>query len=112
MGDHTTALALVAGGSHALFERQRSGRGQLVTTSLLRTGTYVISSTSMAELSGVSPETGLRRAMYNPLLACYRAGDGRWFWLLGLQVERHWPNVVRAVGRRGPSPTTASPPSA
>src|SRR5437899_1157238 len=26
-------------------------------------------------------------------------GYGRWFWLLGLQGNRHWPDLVRAVGR-------------
>ena len=38
--------------------------------------------------------------MYNPLLACYRSGDGKWFFLLGLEATRHWPNVAAAVGRR------------
>jgi crotonobetainyl-CoA:carnitine CoA-transferase CaiB-like acyl-CoA transferase len=99
LGDHTTALALVAGINAALVERARTGRGRLVTTSLLRTGAFVISSDLASQLAGSPPETGLRRAMYNPLLACYRAGDGRWFWLLGLQADRHWPNVLRAVGR-------------
>jgi crotonobetainyl-CoA:carnitine CoA-transferase CaiB-like acyl-CoA transferase len=99
MGDHTAGLALVAGIAGALFARERSGQGQLVTSSLFRTGTYVISSDIAAELAGAHPEPGMRRAQYNPLLGCYQAGDGRWFWLLGLQADRHWPNVLRAVGR-------------
>ena len=99
LGDHTTALSLVAGIGAALVERARTGQGRLVTTSLLRTGAFVISSDLCAQLAGPPPETGLRRAMYNPLLACYRAADGRWFWLLGLQVERHWPRILRAVAR-------------
>ncbi|MET0143637.1 MAG: CoA transferase [Ilumatobacteraceae bacterium] len=99
LGDHATGLALVAGVAAALVERSRTGRGGLVTTSLLRTGTFMISSDLSAQLAGRPPVTGLRRAMYNPLLACYRAGDGRWFWLLGLQIDRHWPSVLRAVGR-------------
>jgi crotonobetainyl-CoA:carnitine CoA-transferase CaiB-like acyl-CoA transferase len=60
----------------------------------------VISSDLAAQLAGSPPKTGLRRAMYNPLLACYRTGDGKWFWLLGLQIGRHWPNVLRAVDRQ------------
>jgi crotonobetainyl-CoA:carnitine CoA-transferase CaiB-like acyl-CoA transferase len=28
----------------------------------------------------------------------YRAGDGRWFWLLGLEADRHWPPTARACG--------------
>jgi crotonobetainyl-CoA:carnitine CoA-transferase CaiB-like acyl-CoA transferase len=99
LGDHTTALALVAGIGAALVERGRTGTGGLVTTSLLRTGAFVISSDLSAQLAGTPPETGLRRAMYNPLLACYRAADAKWFWLLGLQIGRHWPNVLRAIDR-------------
>ena len=38
-------------------------------------------------------------AVPNPLVSCYRAADGRWFWLLGLQGDRHWPDLVRAVDR-------------
>jgi crotonobetainyl-CoA:carnitine CoA-transferase CaiB-like acyl-CoA transferase len=35
----------------------------------------------------------------NPLITAYTAGDGRRFWLLGLQADRHWPDVLRAVDR-------------
>jgi crotonobetainyl-CoA:carnitine CoA-transferase CaiB-like acyl-CoA transferase len=99
MGDHTTALSLVSGILGALLERQRTGLGQTVSTSLMRAGTYFISSDISALLNGDAPQSGLRRAMYNPLLACYQAGDSKWFWLLGLQAWRHWPNVAAAVGR-------------
>jgi crotonobetainyl-CoA:carnitine CoA-transferase CaiB-like acyl-CoA transferase len=29
----------------------------------------------------------------------YRAGDGKWFWLIGLESARHWPGIARALGR-------------
>jgi crotonobetainyl-CoA:carnitine CoA-transferase CaiB-like acyl-CoA transferase len=99
MGDHTAGISLVAAISAALFDRERTGKGRLVQTSLVRAGAYVISSDLAAHVNGEPPETGLRRALYNPLLACYQAGDGRWFFLLGLQATRHWPNVLAAVGR-------------
>jgi crotonobetainyl-CoA:carnitine CoA-transferase CaiB-like acyl-CoA transferase len=59
----------------------------------------VISSDLAAHVNGERPRAGLQRALYNPMLACYRAGDGRWFYLLGLEPARHWPNVAAAVGR-------------
>jgi crotonobetainyl-CoA:carnitine CoA-transferase CaiB-like acyl-CoA transferase len=99
MGDHTAGLALVAAITTALFDRERTGHGRVVQTSLVRTGAYVISSDLAAYTNGEGPEAGLRRALYNPLLACYRASDGRWFFLLGLEATRHWPNVAAAVGR-------------
>jgi crotonobetainyl-CoA:carnitine CoA-transferase CaiB-like acyl-CoA transferase len=36
--------------------------------------------------------------MGNPAINCYRAGDGRWFWLVGLEGERHWPPLARCAG--------------
>jgi crotonobetainyl-CoA:carnitine CoA-transferase CaiB-like acyl-CoA transferase len=33
------------------------------------------------------------------MVNCYRSSDGEWFWLLGLQGDRHWPDVVRAIER-------------
>jgi crotonobetainyl-CoA:carnitine CoA-transferase CaiB-like acyl-CoA transferase len=33
------------------------------------------------------------------VISAYRAKDGRWFWLLGLQGQRHWPDLVRAIER-------------
>jgi crotonobetainyl-CoA:carnitine CoA-transferase CaiB-like acyl-CoA transferase len=35
----------------------------------------------------------------NPLVNSYKAGCGRWFWLLGLQGDRHWPDLIRAIER-------------
>ena len=39
-GDHLTGMSLAGGLSAALFARQRTGVGQLVSTSLLRAGMY------------------------------------------------------------------------
>ena len=41
-GDHATALAMLSGILGALLEREHTGRGQLVETSLLRTGIYCL----------------------------------------------------------------------
>jgi len=100
MGDHTTSLGLTAGICAALFEREKTGRGQWVSTSLLRAGVYVLGwDTSMA-LRSVTLPPGFRRASaVNPSFNCYQDADGRWFWLLGLEGDRHWPSLVRAVGR-------------
>jgi crotonobetainyl-CoA:carnitine CoA-transferase CaiB-like acyl-CoA transferase len=37
--------------------------------------------------------------MGNPCMNNYTAGDGRRFWIVGLQGGRHWPPLCRAVGR-------------
>jgi crotonobetainyl-CoA:carnitine CoA-transferase CaiB-like acyl-CoA transferase len=40
-----------------------------------------------------------RPTMGNPVVNSYRAGDGKWFWLIGLEGDRHWPDLCRSVGR-------------
>ena len=99
LGDHPTGLATAAGIAAALYARERTGQGTLVQTSLLRTGLYAISSDLIGQLAGIEPTAGLQRALYNPLLGCYRSGDGHWFWLLGLQSQRMWPKLLRAIDR-------------
>ena len=99
-GDHATALALVGGVAAALFARERSGRGGLVTTSLLRTGLYIVGAdTNQVLRLGIPPIPLERKLMPNPLCTFYRSADGRWIFLLGLQADRHWPDLVRAIDK-------------
>src|SRR5262245_29911172 len=99
-GDHATALALTGGVAAALFARERSGRGGLVTTSLLRTGLYIVGADVNQVLRlGIPPIPLERKMMPNPLCTFYRAADGRWIFLLGLQADRHWPDLVRAIDK-------------
>jgi crotonobetainyl-CoA:carnitine CoA-transferase CaiB-like acyl-CoA transferase len=100
MGDHMTGMAAAGGVSAALFVRERTGQGQLVSTSLLRTGTYMLGWDYSTNLRAGLPTVPItRRTAPNPLILDYGASDGRRFWLLGLEGDRHWPNVLRAVGR-------------
>jgi crotonobetainyl-CoA:carnitine CoA-transferase CaiB-like acyl-CoA transferase len=100
MGDHTAGMTLAGGVAAALLARERTGRGQLVTTSLLRVGAFVMGWDANAALRlGIHATPMERRTMANPVISSYRAADGRWFWLLGLQGQRHWPDLVRAVDK-------------
>jgi crotonobetainyl-CoA:carnitine CoA-transferase CaiB-like acyl-CoA transferase len=99
-GDHIAGITTAGSVAAALFHRQRSGRGQLVTTSLLRVGVFVLGwDTNTTLRLGVPVTPYTRSSAPNPLISSYRAGDGRWFWLLGLQGDRHWPDLLRAVDR-------------
>jgi len=100
MGDHTAGMTLAGGISAALLARERTGRGQLVTTSLLRVGLFVLGwDTNAALRLGIHATPMVRHEMPNPVICPFRGRDGRWIWLLGLQGQRHWPDLVRAVGR-------------
>ena len=99
MGDHSVAMTAAAMISAALVHRERTGEGQLVTTSLLRQGAYTIGfDVNVALMWGYNIGIGSRHAMRNPAMNNYTAGDGKRFWIVGLEVERHWPPLARAVG--------------
>ena len=99
MGDHTVAMTGAAMVSAALVERARTGHGQLVSTSLLRQGVYTIGfDINVAVMWGRTLGIGTRETMYSPVLNNYRAGDGKSFWIVGLEGDRHWPALARAVG--------------
>jgi crotonobetainyl-CoA:carnitine CoA-transferase CaiB-like acyl-CoA transferase len=102
MGDHGAGMTLAGGISAALLARERTGDGQLVATSLLRHGMYTISfDLNCALRYGVPLAVAKRSQMTNPVINCYQDADGRWFWLVGLEGQRHWPDVCRAIGRPG-----------
>ena len=84
----------------ALVARNRTGAGQLVSTSLYRQGAYTVSfDLNTFLLTGHTIAIGQRETMANPCMNNYAAGDGRRFWIVGLQAVRHWPPLCRAVGR-------------
>jgi crotonobetainyl-CoA:carnitine CoA-transferase CaiB-like acyl-CoA transferase len=99
-GDHSTAVAAAAGICAALVARARTGEGQIVDASLYRTGVYTMSWDLSMQLrvGAVVPQTG-RGAVNNPLVNPYKAGDGRWFYLVNLQADRYWQGFCRAIGR-------------
>lgn len=99
MGDHNAGLAAAAGISAALYSREKTGEGQIVTTSLLREGIFTLSfDLSFALGYGMSIQIGNRKTMGNPAINNYCDSEGDYFWIVGLEGERHWPPLARAVG--------------
>jgi crotonobetainyl-CoA:carnitine CoA-transferase CaiB-like acyl-CoA transferase len=99
MGDHNAGLAAAAAVSAALFSREKTGKGQLVSTSLLREGLYTLSfDLSLGLRFGVPVQVADRKSMGNPCINNYADKEGRWFWIVGLEAERHWPPLTRVVG--------------
>jgi crotonobetainyl-CoA:carnitine CoA-transferase CaiB-like acyl-CoA transferase len=99
MGDHLTGVTIAGTVSAALYNRELTGQGQLVSTSLLRTATYFINSDFNGQLMtdldvGHTDRTDSR----NPIWNNYTAGDGKSFWLIGVEADRHWPPLLRILG--------------
>lgn len=99
MGDHNAGLCAAAGISAALFKREKTGEGQLVSTSLLREGIYTLSfDLAITCRFGVAVGSANRKQMGNPCINNYQDKAGRWFWIVGLEGDRHWPPLCQAVG--------------
>ena len=99
MGDHMTGLASAAGISAALFHREKTGEGQLVETSLMRIGTYMMGwDHNVTAATGEDVVVRSRNEQPNPLINCYKCSDSKWLWMLGLEGDRHWPQVIAALG--------------
>lgn len=100
MGDHITGMTAVAGVLAALLDRERTGRGQLVETSLLRAGIYNLGWDLGIQMRfGKNTSALPRTAELNPMCNCYKAADDRWFWLLGVEADRLWPKLCAAIDR-------------
>lgn len=99
-GDHVTGIATLAGILGALLDRERTGVGQVVESSLLRTGIYCLGWDLgiQARFDKLTPAVPRDREL-NPMVNCYRAADGRWFWLLGVEADRHFPKLCAAIDR-------------
>jgi len=71
-----------------------------VETSLLRTGIYTIGWDVGVQLR-FGKRTSTKRRDQNPApqMLNYTCSDGRSFWLLGLEADRHWPGFLDAIAR-------------
>jgi crotonobetainyl-CoA:carnitine CoA-transferase CaiB-like acyl-CoA transferase len=100
MGDHMTGQMCAGAVCAALYNREQTGEGQRVSVPLVRVGVYMIGWDAMLSLRlSVPIMTYDRQHAVNPIINQYRAGDGKAFWLLLLQADRHWPDLLRAIGR-------------
>jgi crotonobetainyl-CoA:carnitine CoA-transferase CaiB-like acyl-CoA transferase len=97
-GDYTTAVAIYAAITTALYHRERTGHGANVGTSLLATGVWATGTLVSAALAGAKPyELNDRTAPVNALTNPYQTGDGRWIMLAARRSA--WPVLAKAIGR-------------
>ncbi len=99
MGDHTTAPTLLAGVLAAILERQRTGKGRLVTTSLMNMGLWVIGADVQEALASSRPLHRRSRVQaVDPLINTYCGADGKWFLLVMPNSDANWAKLCEAIG--------------
>jgi len=101
-GDHTTSIAAVAAINAALIQAMKTGKGQLVDVSLLRTGLYTIHTDLAIQLFfGRIASTRPRAEAYNPLTNFFRTRDDHWICIVARAGKADLPRMARALDLPG-----------
>lgn len=97
VGDFTTGTNLAMGLAAALFERERTGKGQKVVASLYHAALW--SMTTMITVRNYWPYPKV--SIYNPVYAltnCYQCKDGKWIALCIMEHHRFWKPLCATMG--------------
>jgi crotonobetainyl-CoA:carnitine CoA-transferase CaiB-like acyl-CoA transferase len=99
LGDELGGMVCAWAVCTALYARERTGKGQLVDTSLMGSIVSMLSLVlSAPAILGQEFPREVRAEAGNPIYNHYKAKDDKWFILAHLQPDRYWPNVCRALG--------------
>jgi crotonobetainyl-CoA:carnitine CoA-transferase CaiB-like acyl-CoA transferase len=99
LGDELGGMVLAWAICVALYAREKTGKGQLVDTSLM--GSLMCMESlilSAPAILGQEFPREIRTQAGNPIYNHYRAKDDKWFILAHLQPDRYWPSACRALG--------------
>jgi formyl-CoA transferase len=99
MGDHPTAMSMYAAIVTALYRRQATGKGGVVTTSLMANGLWSNACQVQAALCGFEVTRRPPRGQRNIFNETYRTAEGRWVILVSTDHARDWRALAIAVGR-------------
>jgi formyl-CoA transferase len=100
MGDHPSGISLFASIVMALYQRQMTGKGAHVGTSLIANGVWSNGVMAQAALCGARfIDRPPREQALNAFTNYYRCRDGRWLILTILNEERYWPIMAKCIGR-------------
>lgn len=97
-GDYTAATLLAYGIALALYHRERTGKGQMVHTSLLGTLMKVASCCVDASIYAGKNMFGTPHSEDIPLYALYETKDKRWIQMAVVPDHRHWPDLCHTLG--------------
>jgi len=100
MGDYASTMSLFGATMAALYDRERSGKGTRVTSSLMANGVWANGVAMQAKLCGAPPfQRTVHEEMPNALVNMYRCRDDRWFVLALVREEKDWVRFTEAIER-------------
>src|SRR5579862_8005948 len=98
IGDHPTATALFSAIMLGLYDRERTGRGAKVSTSLMASGAWAHGCDLQAKMFGAEFPQLSGPHPINPLSSGYITRDGKLFLLVQLDPEIEFPRLCAMFG--------------
>ncbi len=98
MGDHATAMSMVAAIMMGLYRRDRTGTGSHVTTSLLANGVWAHAMMTSVALCGMpvgSKDVPVQPG--NAVSFSYETRDGRWLHVNMMNEPKEWDGLLAAL---------------
>lgn len=99
MGDHPSAMGVYGAIVTALYQREKTGKGTQVGSSLLANGLWANANSVQQQICGepvsIQPP---RHETARPTLNHYRCRDGQWIILTVVQTEARWQRFAEVVG--------------
>ena len=100
MGDNNTSVALFASVMTGLYQREKTGKGCQVGTSLMASGVWTNSIQVQAALVGAPPQVSIAHEDWIAPLAgsIYTTSEGRNIFIVQLN-PKNWPDMCDALGQ-------------
>jgi crotonobetainyl-CoA:carnitine CoA-transferase CaiB-like acyl-CoA transferase len=98
IGDHPTATALFSAIMLGLYDRERTGRGAKVSTSLMASGAWAHGCDLQAKMFAAEFPQLRGPHPINPLSSGYITRDGKLFLLVQLDPEHEFPRLCAMLG--------------
>ena len=100
MGDHPTAMSVFGAIMAGLYQREKTGKGTKVSSSLIANGAWSNSVFIQCVLAGGEAYEPLPRALAgNALVNQYRTSDDRWFLVTVINEAKDAQNLTKAIGQ-------------
>ncbi|MEW6138774.1 MAG: CoA transferase [Thermodesulfobacteriota bacterium] len=98
IGDEVASLTCAWAVTAALYAREKTGKGQVVDTSLMGSIIAMLGLVVAAPaITGQEFPREVRKCAGNAIYNHYRCKDGLWIAIAHLQPDRYWPRVCQAL---------------